>query len=558
MHIYKQTFTYTCLSLDFYSIHIHIISNGESGKSKIYISGSKELGEKDLLINAENPDQAALWKKTIDAHIQWMNARTSGAVEEYKDANTHPNREDEGVVEAVNKGHDTSAMDQRQSGTTDILKSPSIGGDRNVAYTYDDSDNEADSDDEILHHHRHKQSTHHHNGTTNAPVPRAHHDGDSDDEIFPDDNHGNGNHFSSNANARHHQDDGDSDDEIFTSHISMSSKNPCGSGGSESTHGNYTSHNNPSNIHLEDNAPMNFQRAADVDRKVIPCTVCSPDGISCKLMPSRKSVNAPHSKHKAGTLVNIFARRTVKEKLKESAWLLTNYGWVAERAYGHATIKTSVCITAGELHPINVKVLGANFVEAPTPVSMFDKKKDFQTMFQIECTYESQTIKPEFKDNGAPAELNNGCSACYHVLGVEYKEQPVVRVSRSYSDFVAFHSTIDLHHSALGVKFPDEYVDGDESILCDVENNTLFNIVDSLDKWMQIIIQKYTVQEHVELQNFLSPNEGNFLPVYVRAHIHTYIHTYTHTCKNLYVYIHAYLVTHHNTIILYLSHQLTS
>jgi len=58
-------------------------SNGKSGESKIYISGSKELGEKDLLINAENPGQAALWKKTIDAHIRWINARTSGAVEEY-------------------------------------------------------------------------------------------------------------------------------------------------------------------------------------------------------------------------------------------------------------------------------------------------------------------------------------------------------------------------------------------------------------------------------------------------------------------------------------------
>ena len=246
---------------------------------------------------------------------------------------------------------------------------------------------------------------------------------------------------------------------------------------------------------------------SQIPRKVIPSVVVSPDGISSKLLPSRKATNALHSKHRPGTKVTIYARRIVKEKLKESPWILTNVGWVAERSYGHATIKTSVHITA-KLQPLRIRVLGANFVEAPTPFSMFDKKKDFQTMFTIECTYPSSLEEPEFKNDGAWDSLDEGSSACYNILGLEYTETPIIKLSRSYSDFYAFYQTVDLHHSALGVKFPDDYIDGDESILCDVENNVLFNIVDSIDKWMQTIIKKYNVNENISLQNFLDPNDG--------------------------------------------------
>ena len=242
--------------------------------------------------------------------------------------------------------------------------------------------------------------------------------------------------------------------------------------------------------------PQNFSRM------VMPAEVVASDGISCKLMPSRKSANAPFSKHGMGTQVNVWLRRLVKDKLKESYWLLTNLGWVAERSIGTSRTKTSLSIVSVS-DPVNIKCTGARFLQPPGRASLFEKLPDFVTMIDLEFEYACTSGVGSITDQ--PEDLNQACRACFEVLGTKYVERPIVRITRPYQMFIDLHENCDMADRALGAEFPGNYVDGVAETLDEIE--ALYELVDKLGKWIAKVVEHYKIKEFDFLEEFLTPTD---------------------------------------------------
>ncbi len=92
------------------------------------------------------------------------------------------------------------------------------------------------------------------------------------------------------------------------------------------------------------------------------------------MYPNRHATPIPdsnHGHHATGTILNVRARIEADDS---SVWLLTNYGWVAEKGIGNSNNRHFVDVYF-DSPPIAVKVLRTSFVEAPTPNGWFEKRK---------------------------------------------------------------------------------------------------------------------------------------------------------------------------------------
>jgi hypothetical protein len=67
--------------------------------------------------------------------------------------------------------------------------------------------------------------------------------------------------------------------------------------------------------------------------------------------------------------------RARREAGDSSVWLLTNYGWVEEKAIGNANKRKAVAMYF-DVQPTAVKVIRARFVDAPAQSGWFSKKKE--------------------------------------------------------------------------------------------------------------------------------------------------------------------------------------
>ena len=111
------------------------------------------------------------------------------------------------------------------------------------------------------------------------------------------------------------------------------------------------------------------------------------------MYPNRHAAPIPdsnHGHHGTGTILNVRARHISDDT---SIWLLTNYGWVAEKGVGNANKRhfVDVCFDST---PTAVKVLRTSFVEATSSPGWFEKRPvselityDTSLLFVLETTF---------------------------------------------------------------------------------------------------------------------------------------------------------------------------